>query len=152
MGMAELLPYRFLTVALVGLAGCSSITGSDTRRVVGLINPGVTLPGTIVAPDTVQAGVSFRVTVYSFGSSSCVTPDGVDLTLKPTEARVTPFDRVPADPGTVCTADIAVHPHLVELRFTEPGLARIVAQGDVIEASSSRRVRGSVVKELQVVP
>jgi len=72
-----------LTGALVGLAGCSTFTGPDTRRVVGLIDAGGFGLPTIVAPDTVPVGGSFTVTVHSFGSSSCTTPDGVDLTLTP---------------------------------------------------------------------
>ncbi len=41
-----------LTGALVGLAGCSTFTGPDTRRVVGLIDAGGFGLPTIVAPDT----------------------------------------------------------------------------------------------------
>lgn len=141
-----------LTGLLVGLAGCSAFTGPDTRRVVGLIGEGGSDLRAIVAPDTVQVDVSFTATVNSFGSSTCTTPDGVDLTLTPAEARVTPYDRVPADRQVVCTADISLRPHPVELRFTRPGLATIVVQGQVIDPSSGRRISGTVTKQLLVLP
>ena len=141
-----------LTGVLVGLAGCSTFTGPDTRRVVGLIDAGGFGLPTIVAPDTVQVGGSFTVTVHSFGSSSCTTPDGVDLTLTPTEARVTPYDRVPADRRAVCTADLSPRPHPVELRFPRAGPAIIVAQGEVIDVSTGQRTSGSVTKQLLVLP
>jgi hypothetical protein len=141
-----------LLTGMVGLAGCSTLTGPDTRRVVGLIDAGGSSLSTIVAPDTVQAGATFTATVHSFGSSSCTTPDGVELTLAPTEARVTPYDRVPADRRAVCTADLSPHPHPVELRFTRAGLAIIVAQGEVIDATTRRRTPGAVTKQLLVLP
>jgi hypothetical protein len=142
---------RIGSAVLVGLAGCSVITGPDSRRVVGLIDASGTGIPTIVAPDTVQAGSSFTATVHSFGSSSCTTPDGVGLTLTPTEARVTPYDRVPADSRVACTADFSPRPHPVELRFTRAGPATIVALGDVF-TSPTGRTPGAVTKRLVVLP
>ena len=141
-----------IPIVLAGLAGCSTLTGPDTRRVVGLIDAGGSAFPTIVAPDTVQLGHSFTATVHSFGSSGCTTPDGVELTLTPAEARVTPYDRVPADRRTICPADLSAHPHPVELRFTRAGLAIIVAQGEIINTSTGRRSPGAVTKQILVLP
>lgn len=139
-----------LTGMLSGLAGCS-IFGPDSRRVIGTIDASGTGIRTIVAPDTVQAGVSFTATIHTFGSSSCITPDGVGLTLTPSEARVTPYDLVPASGGVVCTMDYAARPHPVELRFTSAGSATIVALGQVFDRSASGRIPGTVTKQLVVL-
>ena len=143
---------RHLIVVIAVLAGATGcgLNDPDTRRVIGLIdaNPAVR---TIEAPDTVRLGAAFTATVYSFGSSSCTTPDGVKLTLEPAVARVIPFDRVPADNSVACTADISPRPHPVELRFTEPGTATIVAEG-MVYGTTFDPVRGTVTKAVVVVP
>jgi hypothetical protein len=135
---------------LVGLAGCSTPTGPDHRRVIGFING-----GSIVAPDTVQVDSWFTATVHTFGSSSCNKPDGVELTLGPSEAQVTPFDLVSIpDSRSACTMDLAPHPHPVELRFTRAGPAVIVALGEVeaMDEDTYRQVPGVVIKQLVVLP
>ena len=143
--------YHIVVVgALAGAAGCSNPASLDTRRVVGIIDPGVQV-ATIEAPETVRLGARFTATVNSFGSSTCTSPDGVRLTRGPAEARVTPYDRVPADDNIVCTADIAPRPHPVELSFTEPGRATIVAQGYIIDQTSGARLLGEVKKTIVVV-
>jgi hypothetical protein len=140
-----------LTGALVGLADCSAFTGPDTRRIVGTIDPSGT-GNTVLAPDTVQAGSSFIAIIHTFGSSSCTTPDGVALKLGSSEARITPYDLVPADKGTVCTADLAPQPHPVELRFSHVGPATIVVLAAVIDQGSGGQSRGVVTKQLVVIP
>jgi hypothetical protein len=127
---------------------CLASTDSETGRVVGLIGLGTT---TIEAPDTVQVGATFIATVNSFGSSTCTTPDGVELTLRPAEARVTPYDRITIEKDAVCTADLAPVPHRVQLQFTQPGAATIVAEG-MVEQASGGRARGTVTKAVVVVP
>jgi hypothetical protein len=143
-----------LSGVLVGLAGCSTPTEPDTQRVIGLIDVGGHPVPTIVAPDTVQVSSWFTATVHTFGNS-CTKPDGVELTLTPTEARVTPYDlvHVPADSRTVCTADLRGHPHPVELRFTRAGPAIIVALGEVevIQDGVARQIPGVVIKQLVVL-
>jgi hypothetical protein len=142
-----------VTGVLAGLAGCSSPTGPDSQRVIGLID--LASPGfpTIVAPDTVQVDTWFTATVHTFGNR-CTKPDGVELTLAPSEARVTPYVRVPApDSRAVCTMELGAHPHPVELRFTRAGPAVIVALGqvEVIDDGAARQIPGVVIKQLVVV-
>jgi hypothetical protein len=140
-----------LTGLLIGLAGCSSPTGPDTRRVIGVIARS-SFP-TIVAPDTVQVGTWFTATVHTFGSSTCTTPDGVELTLTPSEAHVTPYDLVPGpDSRAVCTMDLRPHPHPVELRFTRAGPAIIVVLGEALDATTEPPTLGAVTKQLVVLP
>jgi hypothetical protein len=130
---------------------CSGFTDSETGRVVGIISTGGGRPTVIEAPDTVRLGLAFDAIVNSFGSSSCTTPDGVKLTLEPAVARVIPFDRVPADNSVACTADISPRPHPVELRFTAPGTATIVAEG-MVYGTTFDLIRGTVTKAVVVVP
>ena len=142
---------RHLTMALaITVTACS--TGPETERVVGLIDADVDIL-TIVTPDTVQAGVSFAATVNTFGSSSCTTPDGVDLTLEAATARVIPYDRVLVDlDDGACTADMAAHPHPVDLLFAAPGQASIVVEGRVFTPTSNVTIPGTVTKAVVVLP
>jgi hypothetical protein len=137
--------------ALSVASNCFFSTDSDTGRVVGIISTGGPGPTVIEASDTVRLGATFGAVVNSFGSSSCTTPDGVKLTLEPAVARVIPFDRVPADNSVACTADISPRPHPVELRFTEPGTATIVAEG-MTYRENGERVRATASKAVIVVP
>ena len=134
---------------LAGGWGCG-LFEPDTRRVVGLIDPGLALPA-IEAPDTVQLGVAFAAVINSFGSSSCTTPDGVRLTLEPSEARVIPYDRVPNGGDIACTADISPIPHPVELQFAVAGAATIVVEG-VVALPAGGLGRGTVTKNVVVLP
>jgi hypothetical protein len=143
------MPPRIVVIAvLAGAAGCG-LFEPDSRRVVGLIDPGLGVQ-TIEAPDTVRVDVAFAATVNTFGSSNCTIPDGVRLTLGPSEARVIPYDRIPRG-DEVCTAEISPLPHPVELRFTSAGAAAIVAEG-VVALPAGGVGRGTVTKALVVVP
>ena len=141
---------RHVTMALaIATTACS--TEPDTERRIGLIDADLEIP-TIVAPDTVQVGVRFAAMVNTFGSSSCTTPDGVDLTLESTAARIVPYDRVVTDDEFGCTPDMSPMPHPVELLFAAPGEATIVAQGRVFTPTANRPVPGSVTKAVVVLP
>jgi hypothetical protein len=85
----------------------------------------------IRAPNTVQAGQSFTVTVTTYGSSTCLKSDGADVQVRDFTAEVTPWD-LDLWGATVCTADLASHPREVELAFDRPGQAtiRVLAQNE----------------------
>ena len=142
--------YLSAIIGAVSIAtSCFFSTDSETGRVVGVINTG---GRTIVieAPDTVQLGATFAAIVNSFGNG-CTTPDGVKLTLLPAEARVIPFDRVPTDDDVICTDVLAVLPHPLALRFTQPGTATIAADG-MVYGTNFERGRGTVTRTVVVVP
>lgn len=103
-----------------------NLGGTPERRVGVIAGAG---EGAVVidAPETVPAGVPFTVVVNSFGSSSCVQPDGVESATGAAAATITPYDLV--SEGVPCTKDHAARPHPVTLTFTEPGPARITARG-----------------------
>jgi hypothetical protein len=129
---------------------CSGFTDSETGRVVGIISTGGPEPRAIEAPDTVQLGVAFAATVHSFGNG-CTRADGVELTLEPALARVTPFDRIPVDDDVVCADVLARIPHPLELHFTVLGTATIVAEG-MMSRASGEQIRVTVTKDIVVVP
>jgi hypothetical protein len=141
--------HRFVVVAVLAVASGCGVHDPDTRRIVGLIDANPAM-GTIQAPDTVQLGATFSATVNSFGNS-CTRPDSVELTLEPARARVIPFDRIPADEDVICVDNLGALPHPVELRFTAPGTATIVAEG-MVYGTSFERVPGTVTKAVVVVP
>jgi hypothetical protein len=104
---------------LAGVLACSD--PSDTRRVIGLIGDG---PAGVDLPTDIIRGQPFEVTVYTFGSSSCTTPDGAELKMEGLVARVTPYDLVPTA-DVPCTADMAPFAHPVTLRFDSKGVATL---------------------------
>ena len=114
--------------ACVAALACGS-TEPREGRVVGAILPNLDHVPIIEVPDIIRAGEPFTAVINSFGSSSCTTPDGIDLKLRGSEATVTPYDLVPVDGETPCTADFAARPHPVELEFRSEGTARINARG-----------------------
>jgi len=139
-------------IMAIAIATTACSTEPDTERVVGIIDADPS-GSTIVAPDTVQAGVRFAATVNTFGSSNCTAPDGVDLTLEAAAALVIPYDRVLVNPDDgACTADMAPHPHPVELLFTAPGEASIVVEGRVFTPTSNVTIPGTVTKAVVVLP
>ena len=116
-----------LTLMLLA-AATACATGPDTARVPGNISAGGTDWPVYTGPRTAVAGQAFSATVFTFGSSSCTTPDGADVTVTGLDAEVVPYDRVPAAP-VACTADFGQHPHPVTLRFDTAGSATLRVRG-----------------------
>ena len=124
--------------AIALLAGCS--TDPSSERVVGQILVDSTMGPflkTIIAPDTVDPDTSLTITINTFGSSSCIQPDGVDLTTGATLVRVVPYDLMSSGRFAGCTADFASRPHPVELAFPSSGALVIRAVGRVGNATDS---------------
>jgi hypothetical protein len=115
-----------IPVAGVGLAGILACSDpNDTRRVIGLIDAGGEPASTVDLPNDAVRGQPLEVTVYTFGSSSCTTPDGAGLEVEGLVARITPYDLVPANTSVACTADMARFAHPVTLRFYREGVATL---------------------------
>ena len=116
-------------VALIG--GCSLLEDNSSERVIGEILTDSTMGPflkTIIAPDSVNPDSNLTITINSFGSSSCTTPDGVDMTATFTMVRVVPYDRVSSG-ARGCTADFASRPHPVDIQFPSSGVLIIRAVG-----------------------
>jgi hypothetical protein len=141
-----------LPVAALSATLACGATGPSDQRVVGVILTGSGMASVINAPDTVRARERFGAVINTFGSSTCTTPDGVDLHQTATEVVVTPYDRVPSDPGASCTRDMAPRPHQVQIRFNDPGLGRIIVQGRLSDGTVPGPSLVSVTKTVVVLP
>ena len=137
---------RLLAIACVLAAACDSYAfGWDSSTgtvVIGFVSNGVSGTVIIEAPDTVLAGRAFEVTVNTFGSSSCVRPERLDVEMTDTVARLTPYDRV-APAGTPCTEDLTAHPHVASVTFPSRGSGMLEVLGR--SATGDTVVRRSVV-------
>lgn len=104
-----------------------------SKRVVGLI-PTNTFPELIpiLIDEPIHANQPFTVTVITYGSSSCITPDGATVAVADTIATITPYDVLPTEGA--CSADLAEHPRPVELTFSGAGQATIRVQGQDVQA------------------
>lgn len=136
-----------LLLAAFGL-GCSS-TDSSSDQTIGIIQPGLQGVPVIQAPDTVQAGFPFTAVINTFGSSSCVTPDGHTLRQSGSEATVVPFDRLSADQA--CTRDYGARPHPVQLTFTVMGDGKIVVRGKSVGGTVPGESMVTVTKDVFVI-
>lgn len=124
---------RATLAALLLAAACTNITGADDKVVDGVRyerRPSVlgyahgTAPN-IVAPDTVQAGVPFSVTVTTYGGG-CIMP-GETATIRSTSTvEVRPFEWfVAAGQNVACTDDLRILPHTVSVTLPTPGTATL---------------------------
>jgi hypothetical protein len=102
-----------------------------------------TLSGSIEAPDTVQAGESFPVTVRTVGLDGCWEPVMEDVSVSGLVADVIPFDSAEAPEGAACTAALELLDHGFSLTFDEPGEATIRVEG--------RRVVGRDFEEVEPI-
>ena len=96
-------------------------TGMD--RHIGVLGPHHQADGVLAAPETVQVGRRFAVTVTTIGSSSCVEADGADVAVNGLVAEIVPYD-LDYTHGT-CTMDYAPHPRLALLRFDKRGIGTV---------------------------
>lgn len=123
---------RLLAAACVLLAACDAYAfawdSSTGTVVVGFVSNGVSGTVIIEAPDTVLAGSAFEVTVNTFGSSSCVRAERLDVEVTDSVARLTPYDRV-APAGTPCTEDLSAHPRVASVTFPSRGTGTLEVLG-----------------------
>ena len=130
------------------LAACSSATGADRERVVGVISiyPDRETPGTLVVPDTVSAGASFTAEVTTFGSSSCTRAAGAEVSSEGRVAEIVPFDFEATGANVVCTDDLRAFSRLVQLRFSTVCEAVVRVRGVDLWGAPATRERRIVVR------
>jgi hypothetical protein len=164
-----------IVVAAISLAAaaCDIATGPrDDRSRVGIIEWQAASASTLaanatfnardpydapilVAPDTVQAGVPFDVTVTTIGASGCWKADGARVSATAVLAVITPYDLAPTrhangDP-MFCTGALVSLSRPVQLTFAEPGDATIRVEGRVVQDGDiEKTVPGSVEKRVIV--
>jgi hypothetical protein len=130
-----------MLIAAGALTGCVVTDRLTTRRVVGSIpnHPQAELE-VIRAPERVAVNQAFAITVITYGSSSCITPEGADVAVTGRVAVVTPYDRVPRG-EVACTDDLAPHPRPVRITFAEPGPALIRVVGTALDGAPATHER-----------
>ena len=137
---------RALTAACLALAACDAYAfawdSSSGILIIGFVNGGTSIGLVVEAPESVTAGVAFDVTVNTFGSSSCVRAERLDVEVVGSVARLTPYDRV-APPNSECSADVGAHPHTAQVTFPTPGAAMLEVHGRT--AAGDTVVRKAVV-------
>ena len=137
---------RRLAAACLLLAACDAYAfawdSSTGVLIVGFVGGGTSIGIVLEAPDTVLAGSAFEVTVNTFGSSSCVRAERLDVEVTGAVARLTPYDLV-APPDTPCTADLGAHAHTASVTFASPGTATLEVLGRA--ESGDTTVRKTVV-------
>lgn len=125
---------RILVLAIAALvAGCSSVTGNDDdevvdERVIGLLVTQEHDPQ-IVAPDTVNVGETFEVSIRTYGLSSCWEMDGTEVHADGLAATVIPFDVHLAQRVIGCRAVVREFEHVATLGFDRPGSAVLTVHG-----------------------
>lgn len=140
-------------LALGLLAACSDSLGLDeSRRLPGILqivlttaptglgerDPAIrwsdppsgsvlTPPAVIEAPDTVNAGQAFEITVYTIGPTGCWAADGADVHTGSTIVHVTPWDRHSG--AEVCSTVLSYLERSVMVTLLQPGEWTIRASG-----------------------
>lgn len=132
-----------LVAAALLAAGCSETTAPAGKRVVGILEwiqdgPDASVatlhetdpfPTVLVAPDTVQAGVSFTAKITTIGPSTCWKADGAEVKAEAAAAVVTPYDVTAEGEEVACGSALVELPRDVEFRFTDRGQAVIRVTG-----------------------
>jgi hypothetical protein len=128
----SILSTRLSGSALVGLlAGCTAAAPDDSslfsaaeRGPAVLAHYGDT--AAVELPASVRVGEMAVVRFTSFGGG-CISQDGTEAAVSGLTAEVRPYRTEPSElpPNTACTADLRIHQNVAELRFEEPGRARV---------------------------
>lgn len=115
---------------LLGRLGSEALADTGEARVPGIIDfhaDGTS--GVLTAPDTVQAGEEFQITITTYGGG-CERAGDTSVIMADASAAVMVYDFTTAThPGVVCTAILKRMPHDVTLRFAKPGAAVIQVWG-----------------------
>jgi hypothetical protein len=122
---------RGAALGVTGMLGCTGPAGPGPVRQLGFIGgrPDVSVIEA-VRSQPLMAHTNVLFVVYSFGSSSCTEPDGVEVRRGADLIEVAPFDLVGPPPGTnACTDDLAAHAHDVTLETGAPGTLTLTARG-----------------------
>lgn len=143
-----------ILIALLPLMGCDTVFGTDDDPdpeigIVAWVDPpsdnvDATASASSIlgdylalsAPDTVEAGVSFDVTVTTLGLNGCWRADREEIETEgdpPTAVTITPYDRLSGDDA--CTLAIVALPRTIDLQFDAPGTATIRVVGREVDGS-----------------
>jgi hypothetical protein len=123
---------RLASLAAAGLlAGCTA-AGPDESSLLSTAERGPAVLAFYGDTTAVELAASVRVgevaivRFTSFGGG-CVRQDETEVAVSGLTAEVRPYRREPSKlpPNTACTADLRIDQNVAELRFAEPGRARV---------------------------
>lgn len=113
-------------LAALVLSGCD-ILGADEEWVQRESQVQIGIEGPLIyAPDTVRAGVEFRMEVVTVGSNGCVRRGGTPVVVNQEgrKADLFPFDYVLRDAES-CTEEFKRFEHDARITFNTPGTATL---------------------------
>jgi hypothetical protein len=118
-------PGWLLLLAASSLSACQSITsGAETRT--GVIDSPYLRTAALVAPDSVNAGTPFTVTVTTLGYSGCWQAVGVREEYFASGVTLVPVDQIH---DGACTGMLSELPRSASLRLDQPGTATLRVDG-----------------------
>jgi hypothetical protein len=105
------------------MVGILELIETDARPAeLGAVRP------PLAAPDTVDTGVPFDVTVTTIGLNTCWREAGARVESELRRVTITPYDRIDA-PGSNCGDRVVFLPRTVSVIFTQRGLATLRVEG-----------------------
>lgn len=119
---------RLFLPALALLSSCSASTEPGWSRVLGLILDEPEELSSLDVPAEATRDSPVEIIASTFGSSSCTSPDGYDLSVQPAAVEIHLYDRV-APPDSPCTEDLRRFPRTLVVRFSEIGAAEVALTG-----------------------
>ena len=132
--MAHILRHSSRLASLIAgwlLVGCtaagpddSSLLGTGARGPAVLAFYGDTTAVQLAASVRIGEVTTLRFTSFAGG---CISQDRTDAAISGLTVEVRPYRREPRQlpPNTACTADLRIDQNVAELRFAEPGRARV---------------------------
>ena len=132
--MAHILRHSSRLASLIAgwlLVACTA-AGPDDSSLLSTSEHGPAVLAFYGDTTAVQLAASVRVgevTTLRFTSfaGGCISQDRTDAVVSGLTAEVRPYRREPRHlpPNTACTADLRIDQNVAELRFAEPGRARV---------------------------
>lgn len=115
-----------LLAFLLLLAGCESLTGPSTTRVLGTLAYVGDQPE-VVVPDSVEAGEPFTVSVVTTWPDGCASLDETEVRATGAEVHVFPWDLL--SEGDECIAEPQRFEHTVRLSRATPAVLALTVHG-----------------------
>ncbi len=123
---------RLASLTAGWLLGACTAAGPDDSSLISTGERGPAVLAFYGDTTAIQLAASVRVgelTTLRFTSfaGGCILQDRTDATVSGLSAEVRPYRREPRQlpPNTACTADLRIDQNVAELRFAEPGRARV---------------------------
>ena len=139
--------WLLLVIFILLLTACD---GGYTAREVGVISRYGEAEEVIIAPDTVQLGQEFTVTVRTYGNG-CVEAADMEVAVTGTLAVLTPYDFVFIPGRNEACPEIGRRPeHTAQVVFEEPATATLRVKGMLRDAANTDGIMTTIEKTITV--